>query len=87
MKIEIDQLNEWARLASQTNGKANRACFLLSRLEAQPGVGGALAAVLEAQATNNRLLQELLQAGADDPDPPAQSAIELPQADGLDDDG
>jgi len=71
VKIELSQLNAWAQLAQQTNNRLVHLMFLLGRPNVTPAnLKEAASQATEGQGLNNRLLQELLCAGADDPNRP-----------------
>ncbi len=84
MKIELSQLNQWAELSQQTNDRLVRLMFLLGRPDVTPAnLQEASGQATEGQGLNNRLLQELLRAGAKDPITPRAGLPKRPDGPGL----
>ena len=68
MNIELDDLNEWARLVDKATSGLVRVFTQLSRKEVTPAcVHEAYVTACETQTIANRLRLKLLRAGADDP--------------------
>lgn len=81
MRIEQDTLNAWAVLATDTNRYLIRAMDALRVGTLTPEKAQtALEETGTAQQSNNRLFQQLLRAGADDPHPLASVYRERKEA-------